>query len=222
MNALNRRTIRAPLNPLDVSTVVSIFPREICEVKPTLQPGTFRLGKGTFETPAILVVTSSSWWKELEEGQPLLEIPNSSIMIADSVVKDYCNGLLACNMGDAMPGLFYLPGEMSVAKIKSDHKLQLEAARIRQNNWFRELVKLADIMWARSNGNPLSISDDARMAARELNLNDKDWLKDFQTISLVRCAACGSLKNPAFPVCSICKAISDPEVAKKMNLTFAS
>ena len=117
----NRRTIRAPVNPMDKSTVVSILPKSIFERKITIQPGIFELFPGTFENPAILVVGSSSWWREVDIDQPLLEIPISSIQIADSIVKDYCNGLLACNMDDMMPGLFYLPGEYTVERVKKEH-----------------------------------------------------------------------------------------------------
>jgi hypothetical protein len=219
--ANNRRTIRAPINPMDRCTVVSILPKEIKETKPTIQPGVFHIPAGTFEKPATLVVGTSSWWREIDEEQPLLEIPVSSIQIADSIVRDYCNGLLGCDMNDTMPGLFYVPGENTVDKIKKDHLPLLLKYQEKQKNWYKALVKIADILWARSNGNPLSISDDARLAARELNLNDKEWLKDSHTIELVRCPACGSLKNPNFPVCPTCKAVANPELAKKLNIQFA-
>ena len=118
LNQMHRRTIRAPVNPMDKSTIVSILPKFISERKATIQPGTFEITPGSFEKPALLVVGPSSWWREIDENQPLLEIPVSSIQVADSVVKDYCNGLLACNMSDMMPGLFYLPGEYNLDKLK--------------------------------------------------------------------------------------------------------
>jgi hypothetical protein len=94
-------------------------------------------------------------------------------------------------------------------------------AKASQKKWFLELVRIADILWSRSNGNPLSISDDARLACKELNIQNKPWLGDMQTAELVRCIACGNLRNPQFPICQTCKAIADPEMAKKLNLTFA-
>jgi hypothetical protein len=217
----NRRTIRAPINPMDKSTVVSILPKPISERKVTVQPGVFELAPGTYENPSILVVGPSSWWREIDENQPLLEIPVSSIQIADSIVRDYCNGLLAANMGDQMPGLFYLPGEWTVDKLKKEQKPLLDKALAMQKKWFLELVKIADILWARSNGNPLSISDDARLACKQLNIQNKPWLGDLQAAELIRCVACGALRNPQFPICGTCKAIADPELAKKLNLTFA-
>lgn len=220
LSDVKRRTIRAPVNPLDKSTIVSIFPKFISERKWTIQPGIFEIQAGSYEKPAILVVGPSSWWKEIDENQPLLEIPHSSIVVADSVVKDYCNGLIACDMANNMPGLFYIPGELTLDQIKKDHKDKLDVANTKQKNWYGALVRMADALWSRSSGNPLTISDEMRIAARDLNLVNKEWLKDSQVMELVRCIACGHLKNPLYPVCSNCKAISDTAKAKELGLVF--
>lgn len=220
MSDLKRRTIRAPVNPLDKSTIISILPKLIEERKHTIQPGVFVIQPGTYDTPSTLVVGGSSWWKEIDENQPLLEIPHSSIVVADSVVRDYCNGLIACDMADNMPGLFFIPGDIKQFEIKKIHKDKLDAAEAKQKNWFHSLVRMADSLWAGSNGNPLAISGDMKLAARSLNLVNKEWLKDSQVMELVRCVACGSLKNPLYPVCSNCKAISDPAKAKELGLVF--
>jgi hypothetical protein len=217
-----RRTIRGPINPLDKSTVVSICPKELFDRKPTIQPGEFRVPPGTVTEPSILIVGPSSWWRDIDEDQPLLEIPVSSIQIADSIVRDYANGMLACNMGDCMPGWFYVPGaktsedgkpdyKATTAWIKTEYKGQLQAAEIRQKNWYASLVKMGDSLWARSNGNPLAVSDDMRLAAKQLGIdNTKDWMKDFQMVDMIRCKACGALKNPLYPICATCH-FPDPD-----------
>lgn len=220
LNANRRRTVRSEGNPFDKSTVVSIFPKQIIETKPTIQPSTFEIPAGSYDKPAVVIVGSASWWREIDEEQPLLEIPVSSVQVADSIVRDYCNGMLACDMGESMPGLFFIPGEVNLEKLKKDHKPLLDRALQRQKNWYFALVKLADALWARSNGNPLAVADDMRLAARELGI-DKDWIKDYRSVELVRCVACGSMRNPQFPVCPICKAVVDSEAAKKLNLVFA-
>lgn len=216
-----RRTIPAQKNPLDKCTIVSVYPKFIRAVKHTIQPGVFEIAIGKPDAPVILVVGSSSWWKETDIHSPLLEIPNSSIQVASSVVTDYCNGLLGASVPDAMPGLFFVMGEHTVKDIKDKFKNELAQAIARQNNWYRALVGIADTNWARTNGNPLVISDDMRMAAVELNLKNKDWMRDFQSMEQVRCIACGTFRNPAFPICGSCKAIVDKDKAKEMNLTFA-
>ncbi len=218
----NRKTIRAPLNPLDKCTIVSIFPKHVPpEIKHTIQPGVFQIPYGTYENPGVLVVGSSSWWREIDENQPLLEIPNSSIQVADSVVMDFCNGLLACNMSDVMPGLFYIPGEKTALQVKKENQIQLDKAKSNQKRWFEALVKMADMLWARSNGNPLTIGDDMRLAAHELNLNDKEWIKDFQSIEMSRCKACSTLIRSDVIVCPNCKLILNEAKAKELNFKFA-
>jgi hypothetical protein len=221
MSDIRRRTVPAPVNPMDKATVVSIYPKHIQERKPTIQPGFFEIQPGTYDNPAILVVGPSSWWKEFDENQPLLEIPHSSIVVADSIVKDYINGIYGCDMGENMPGLFFLPGEWTLKQIVVEKKAMLDEANRKQRNWFQFLVKVADAMWARTNGNPLTISDDMRLAARELNFLNKEWLLDQQTVELVRCQACGHLKNPNYPICANCKAITDSAKAKELGLVFA-
>jgi len=218
-----KRRITTPVSPFDKSTVVSIFPKKIHEVKHTIQPGIFDIGAGTYDKPAVLVVGPSSWWRDIPEDDSIIEIPTSSVQIANSIVVDYANGLLGCNMGDHMPGIFFIPGiALTSDEVKSKHKKELDSAREKQRNWFALLVRMADSLWATSNGNPRSISDDARLAARELNITNKDWLSDAQVMEMVRCVACGALRNPLYPICATCKAIADPELAKKHGLQFAS
>lgn len=218
----DRRTIRALPNPLDKSTIVSIFPKRIEEVKATIQPGRFIIDPGLYDKPTLLVIGSSSWWKEMEPGQPLLEIPCSSIDVAASIINDYCNGILGYNSEDSMPGLFHVPGVQTVETIKKEYKPYLDKAAVKQKNWYSILVQRADIDWARSNGSPLTISPDMKLAARELNLDaDKEWTKDIQTMEKIRCKACGSLMNPLYPVCAICKSVNDTVKAKALGLVFA-
>lgn len=203
----NRRLIRSTKNPMDKCTIVSIFPKDIDEVKCTIEPGHFHIPAGSYEAPGILVVGSSSWWKDIDVDQPMLEMQRGSIEVSNAIINDYCNGMLGCNMADAMPGLFFVLGVNNVMDIKMKFKTQLEGTKVKQDNWYKILVRLADSLWARANGNPLVISDEMRLAARSLNFNDKAWLKDFQTAELKPCKFCGGLRNPLFPICPSCKAI---------------
>jgi hypothetical protein len=196
---------------MDKATVISIYPKRIEERKHTIEPGFFVVPAGSFEKPAVLVVGPSSWWREIDEQQPLLEIPVSSIQIAESVVRDYANGIFVCNMADSMPGLFYTPGEYTSEQVKISFKEELLSAQAKQKKFYQNLVTAGDSLWARSNGNPLTVSEDMRMAARELNLTgSKDWMRDFAAVDMVRCKACGSLKNPLYPICATCH-FPDPE-----------
>jgi len=212
-----RRAIRSTPNPLDKSTVISIFPLAIDEVKHTIQPGRFQLPPGSYSKPSFLTVGPSSWWKELSADEPILEIPVSSIQIADSIVTDCCNGLLGCDMGDRKPGIFFIPGEITLVTLLKDHKHLLDDAKRKQTLWYTSLIRMADAEWARSSGNPMTIWDVMRLAARELNI-DKPWIKDFQLAELINCVACGALRNPAYPICQSCHTVVDKSLATKLGI----
>lgn len=218
-----RRTVRAPVNPMDKSTVVSIFPRSYDHVIPTVTPSRYPVPAGSYDNPATLIVGPASWWKEVDEHQPLLEIPCGSNQVADSIVKDHCNGLVGCDMVNSMPGIFWLPGEITVAVLKVSYRAQLDVARTKQHKFWEVLIKYADTFWARTSGSPLSISTEMRIAAHELGLDtSKDWMKDFAMMAKINCKACGSPVTPGYPVCGNCKAIVDPEKAKELGIKFAS
>jgi len=216
-----RQMIRSVRNPLDQATIVSIFPKEINEVKETIQPGKFHIPKGSYEEPAVVTVGPSSWWRDIDVDQPMLEITNSAVVIAQSIIVDYSNGLLGCDMGSSMPGLFFIAGEVSKLDVILKYKMKLAEAKVKQDNWYRILAKIADSLWARSNGNPLVIWDEMRLAAQELGLDSKPWIKDFQSIELIRCFACGVLRNPDFPICSACRVIDSNHPLAK-GLKFAT
>jgi len=214
---LNRKTVKAPVNPLDKSTIVSVYPREITESKWSLDPAVFTIPaapRGKFSTT---VVGPASWWKDVDPEQPLLEITNSSIQIAQSLIRDWMNGLFMCNMGDATPGLFYIEGAVSAPEILAKHNDKLELAKTKQKNWFLALVKAGDVLWSRTNGNPLAIDDLMRMAAQELEIKDKPWMRDFNTMELIHCKFCGSLVKPGFPVCSVCHHIVDERLYESLG-----
>lgn len=218
----NQRVIRSVPNEMDKSTVVNISPMSLAEHKPTIEPGVFILPKGTYDNPSILVVGASVWWREVDEKQPLLEIPNSSVTVADSIVNDYMNGLMEYEKGISSPGLFWLPGSLTVKEIKEKHKDKLDAALTRQRKWYERLVSLADILWARSNQNPLAINDTMRTAAIELNVDkNKGWMQDFKAIQMSSCPACGAMWNPLYPICSSCKTVVDKVAYEKLGLMQA-
>lgn len=221
LRELRRRPTKAPVNPKDKTTIVSIFPKDIIEFKHTITPGRFEIKAGSYDNPSILVVGPSSWWREIDEDQPLLEIPNHSVQVADSVVMDYCVGVMGYSPEAAKPGLFYIAGEEKTAnEVKRDFRGTLDKARAQQTAWYNALIRLADSLWSRSNGNPLAISDDMRLAARETGQTVKDWMKDHRMSEMVRCESCGSLKNPEYPVCMTCRAI-DKSHPKAKDLKFA-
>jgi len=227
---ISSRIIRMKPNPYDKATIVSAYPRAIDIVKHTLVPGRFVIPAAKDNSFSILVVGPSSWFRDVDPDgkQPLLEIPTPSTMMANSIITDWANGLPQCDMADKMPALFYVPGAFTDktildyvdAETKKPFKKLLEEAVGRQNNWYRGLIEEADILWARTNGNPVSISDLARIAAEKLNVaKNKSWMQDFATFEMENCPACGHLVNKLFPLCPNCKFVINKEKAKSLGIS---
>lgn len=219
LQQLKRRTVRAPISPIDRATIFSIWPRDIHIEKITIEPNKYLIPKGTVDTPGRLVVTPASWWREDHMNDALIEMPEDSVKIARSVVNDYVNSILYTNP-ECRIGVFFIPGDISVAVLKDKHKEELENARRRQIVWFQRQVEAADVGWSRTNKNPLAISDDAKLAATELKLN-KEWMNATNLVEMITCIACGGLRNPLFPICNNCKNIVDRPLAIKVGLLVA-
>lgn len=218
----NRHIVRSPINPYDLSTIVSIWPKPLDEFKATIYPGRFTMRPGSMDSPSLLTVGTSSWWKDTGDGQPVLEITCSSVVVAESIVKDYCNGYLGANGDTSGPGIFWVPGKIEdIKEVKEKYKALLAKAFLKQQNLYTILVRMADTLWARTNGNPVAVGDDMRLAARELGLSErKDWMAEFKQQDLERCPACGYMVNSQFPVCGNCKTVINAARAKELKLEF--
>lgn len=217
----DRMPPKLPQSPLDISTIVSIFPIAIDERKDTLFPGRFELKAGSLANPATCVVKPASWFRDVDPDQQLIEVPTPSNLIAQSVVQDYCNGIPECDMQELRPGLFWVLGEYDGEGVKKKYPHELEKANKRQNAWYLKLVERADADWARSNGNPRAISAHAKLAAQMLGL-EKEWLKDaIKVEQMGRCKACTTFIRLDAVVCPNCKVVLDPEKAAKIGLKFA-
>lgn len=223
----------APKNPLDKSTIISIYPKGFSEKKP-MMPEWYHVQPGTMKEPSFLVVSGASAWRHIDDDKmPPIEIPISSISVAESVIRDWALPIMEVTWGVAQPGIFFLPGEWSKEKLESNdpsiialkdtYNKLLEDAYVKQRVWYLRLLEMADVQWSRTNGNPLSISDLMRIAAVETMVSDeKPWMKNFKAMKMKNCPACGIMIMPGFPVCSNCKIIIDEDGFKALNLQFAA
>lgn len=225
-DAFNRvsRVQRRPDNPLDRCTIVSVYPLEVVDYKPTVFPNTHRIEGAEDNDFAILVVKGAHYDREVGEDQPWIEIPVPSTDVARAFIQDYINGLPEYVPNVAAPGMFYVLGAHDKKSIlKTDgFEEKLNAARTRQKEWFLRLIQMSDKDWVRTNGNPRSVGNTARLAAEKLGIKDKAWMQDFQQMQMTSCPACGFNVNPAFPICSNCKTIINPERAKELGLQMVS
>lgn len=210
-------------NPLDKATMISIVPFDVPMVFPTITPGKFLIPAAADDDFNILVLGPSFWYQDMGEDRPAIRVAESSIQVATSFVNDFCNSQLGMSE-DAKPGLMFVPGAKTKHEIRGDKGLAKDLLDLdtKQKKWFKSLVEIADILWINTNGQPAAISATARLAAQKLNLNHKEWLKDTHTVDLVRCPACGTLKDPQFPVCTACHTIVDPVKYGQMGLVSMS
>lgn len=215
---MNRMTSRAQINDMDKCTIFSVYPKDIEEKKITLMPFMYQIPAGTPEKPSRVVIGPASWWRDVDPEQPLIEIPVSSVVVAQSVVLDYTKSIYGYTAGKRCPGIFFLTGDVSVEQLKSTtHIHRLKKAIEEQKAWYNFLCEAADALWARSNGNPLAIMEDMKLAATALGYS-REWMKNQVQATLIRCINCGELRNPEFPTCKHCHAIIDKELAKKLGL----
>jgi len=227
-----RATRRAPTNPLDKSTIVSIFPKTVYWKNNFVQPGEYVIPEGFPENPTIFIVSPSSGWKDVGPEQPLMEIPYNSMIMAKSIIDEFSDGIMEAAR-DRKPGLFFVPGckygpnnepseALTKAWIIKEYQNLITQARERQESWFLALVNQADTDWARTSGNPNSVNDLSRMAALQMGLRDsKPWMVNFKAAELKPCIACGNLINYSFPVCQHCHHVINPEAYKKLGLQKA-
>jgi hypothetical protein len=213
----NKRYVRTPKSPFDLSTVISIFPKDVSCNFITLEPGYFTIKKGSVKSPSLLTIGISSWWNDQGPGRPSLEIQVSSFDVATSIIRDSCSSMIGFKTNEKQPGLFFVPGKVDLAKLLTDHKAELKRAEEMQTAWYEELIHMADVDWSRAQGNPLCIHDDSRIAATEMGRKDKPWMGTFVAQELLPCPACGMPRNPKFPVCPSCHNIVDVELFKKIG-----
>ena len=186
----------------DISTIVSIFPVTIHEVKPGLHPGYFMIPACLdYKEPSLIEIGQSCHYLYLGQDQKY-EIANPSFVVAKSIVNDCITSMIEYNADDrAWAGLLAFRGKVSKRdlSIKEDIKDQVNDLIECQTRWFKRLVTLADNDWSRTHSH-ISISDIQREAAKRLNLN-RDWLTIVKAETPIKCPACTTLINPQALIC---------------------
>ena len=219
-----------PRNPADKCTIVSVFPKKIEENKPTVFPGNYVIPAAENGDFSLLVIEGASYYQQSAiEKMPPTEIQINSAQLADSIVNDYLSATWLAIRGQRGPGVFWIPGAFDKKTIlnyvHSDGRKftqMRQDAENQQKRWFTEVINFADEAWARTNGNPKAIMEDARIAAEILGVSStKPWMNNVIASQLEHCPSCGEMINVSFPVCKFCHAVIDPAKAKELNLIFA-
>lgn len=193
-------------------------------MKPGLLRAEYKIPGSDGVKPSILVVDDTQYNYKALHDSPSIPVPVVGQEIARSFVEDYVSSKLACVPGEKQPAVFWLEGEWTVEtilKTKTDLcKKYLEMQAL----WFQELVKMADIDWAKKPGSHQLVTEDAKRAAKALGY-ERDWVLELPK-TLVgpqnkECKGCASEIPVAAIICRHCQTVQDEKayaglkVAKK-------
>lgn len=149
------------------ATVISMFPLEINETKPAIYPGYFVLPAAPLGDFSFLVVGDAIFYQETK-NDIVTQVRTPFHVLAESIVQDFQGSHLGRVPGVAEPGLFWVPGAFNnKIQIKEMFQDELDKCEKRQNEWFKQLVEIADDTFGRTNRHT-SVSALQRLAATRL------------------------------------------------------
>ena len=197
-----------PSNPLN-TTLVSLLPYAIKELKPQIIPGYFQIpaARGDNAFQILSIGESIHWMESPYKGMPPIKMTETSKSVAKSVVNDFQEAQIAIDH-DAAPGFFYIEGDHDRDEVAKHFKMELGRARERQNNWFIRLIRMAEDDWAKTHQHQ-AISDVQRYAAKYLGMN-VEWLSVTMEAMQIRCPLCSEFVRPEAIVHSACGYILKP------------
>lgn len=193
------------------ATIVSLLPYDLVEVKPGLNPRSYRIKKAIGDVFGITHILDNVFYQvnpdPLSDAKDvhLIKVPVPAIEIAQSLISDYVGALLAVDPPDAAPGLMVLVGDLDRKDIAIEHAESLQSLYRIQNAWLSNLVMIADDTWAKTKS-PIGISDLQREACRMLEYK-RDWLNPLPDEILEKCPICKSAINPGALKCLHCQTI---------------
>ena len=203
---------------MSVCTLISAVPRLIRESTPGLVVDFYYLNpaKNGIE---VLKVDDSFYYKPgLDGNSDKINTPAKEI--CDSVVNGYNSSQVGFG-DDACPAFFYVEGEFTKESASIKFKKEIEEAIRKQNNWFTNLVRIADDDWAATHRHA-AISDLQRHACKELG-QEREWAFVPENDSKEsKCPACGSkLLIPDAVVCAVCRSVLNPKKYAEMKFATA-
>lgn len=196
-------------------TFVSLMPRPISEEMPHIIPSQFNLDAAKDKDFEILYINNAVDNVYAGDGKHI-QRPVFASEVAENLKNMVCNSQL-CIGDNASPGVFWVEGELTKEEVTKKCLKQLANARMRQMNWYRNLLNDADDVWSKFHQHRM-ISGLHRFAATALNKN-REWAESFDDVEAVDCPACGTeLPNPNVTICATCHTIIKPkEHAEKFS-----
>jgi hypothetical protein len=190
-----------------MSTVFSMIHQELREEKPGLLPNVFVITAGTIDKPSANLIKPAQHYVYLDGDRGSLPVRDTSAEVARSIVEDYI-GSQMCVSDGCFPGLFWIPGTWSLSQLKehSEYKEILSIVKIAHQRWMLKLTQQADDDFARYQKHNV-VSDFQRKIAEIMHLPQEKhpWMNVANSLESDNCVHCGSLCNPKYPICPVCK-----------------
>lgn len=202
-------------------TVANFTPFEYVEKKPGQVPDEYIIPPATENDtiPGILHVknTHSNLYMPLQEYTYRVPIPGD--VLARDIAFALVSAKLEFEYGVSEPAIFAVEGHHSAYAINHDFKKEVERALVKQAEWCRRLVKMADDDWQRLRQHKM-ITDVQRWAAKRLQLN-REW-RDIATpvtalLETVNCQFCGTLRLKNVAICPSCRQVVDASLLAQLQ-----
>lgn len=195
------------------------MPRPIAEHMPHIRPSRYNVDAAKDKDFEILLIDDGIDAVYAGDGKHVERIELGE-NIAENLRGMLCNSQLGLGE-NACPGVFFVKGECTKEQIKEKYSKELAHAKLQQLNWYRNLVREADDVWAKFHQHRM-ISDLQRFAANCLQLKNRDWMA--ANFDVINCPACGAnLPNAEVTVCKECRTIINPvEHEKKFGKQLAA
>lgn len=165
-------------------------------------PAWYFLPAAVDELPGVLVIEDALSYIYIGDGKSL---PRRKLAfeVAQELVDTYISANLNVS-AEAKPGILYFEGALTVEKVLIEYPDEVEAARTKQLNWFKALIREADDKWQRFHIHR-EISDPQRHAAKALGLT-REWMFDnAKERNFQDCPACGSNIKAGVSICPQCR-----------------
>jgi hypothetical protein len=195
------------------ATIVSIAPFQLINNQPGMTPIRHTIPAADPKVGFSILHVNNGYAHEPIPLSDPIRMSHREIYASDlaySIIYDRTHNQLSYGP-DAYPGLFFVPGHLTVQDVLDKHKVELKKVNETQNNWFMRLVMEADDDWQKYHQHRM-ITSTQRLAAKSLGLK-RDWitvLEPMESPTTIPCPACFTDIHPDSLICANCKTVLKP------------
>ena len=199
-------------------SIVSFYPYDVRVENDALYPSIYDIPKGHVElggknaTPSVVSIGDGQvqYYTDVNRGNILMGYPAEQI--AKSLVEDYLRAVIYTDE-NAHPAIFWTDEPFNPEK----HVELAKEAVLKQENFYRKLIRIADASWAESQ-NPMLITDTQKVAVSYFG-EKREWaLEPGEDTKM--CRMCGINIRSFAVICPGCGFILKPQTFEKNKARF--